>query len=201
GGRGSGELEQYLRDIGDAINEEIDDRKFDILKWWARNSVRYPILSEMVRDILAVPVSSVASESAFSCGGRVLSPFRSSLSLNIVKALICAEDWIRYESGKTADELNDKEEDQETIDYENVTNTFQSRVETASDIPSGAHSLPVRVDEEEEEEDSDDDEATESDEDMNQDDDDDPDDTLLMTLKKKGCANVGGATSSTGGGA
>ncbi|CAI0381119.1 unnamed protein product, partial [Linum tenue] len=83
----------------------------------------------MVRDILAVPVSSVASESAFSCGGRVLSPFRSSLSPNIVEALICAEDWIRYENGKTANELNDKEEDQETIDYESVTNTFQSRVE------------------------------------------------------------------------
>ncbi|CAI0548629.1 unnamed protein product, partial [Linum tenue] len=139
----------YLRDVGDAVNEELDDRKFDILKWWSRNSVRYPILGEMVRDILAVPVSSVASESAFSCGGRVLSPFRSSLSPNIVEALICAEDWIRYESGKTVDELNDKEEDQETIDFENAANTFQARVETATEVR--AHSLPDGVVEEDKE--------------------------------------------------
>ncbi|CAN1293636.1 Putative AC9 transposase [Linum perenne] len=49
----------------------------------------------MARDVLAVPVSSVASESAFSTGGRVLSNFRSSLTPAIVEALICAEDWFR----------------------------------------------------------------------------------------------------------
>ncbi|CAN1331500.1 hypothetical protein LINPERPRIM_LOCUS35353 [Linum perenne] len=35
----------------------------------------------MARDVLAVPISSVASESAFSTGGRVLSNFRSSFPL------------------------------------------------------------------------------------------------------------------------
>ncbi|KAJ0890578.1 putative HAT dimerization domain, ribonuclease H-like superfamily [Helianthus annuus] len=49
----------------------------------------------MAKDILAIPVSSVASEEAFSTGGRVVDTYRTSLSTPIVEALICTEDWIR----------------------------------------------------------------------------------------------------------
>ena len=49
----------------------------------------------MARDVLAFPISTVASKSAFSTGGRVLDPFRSSLTPRIVEALICTQDWIR----------------------------------------------------------------------------------------------------------
>ncbi|CAH1430957.1 unnamed protein product [Lactuca virosa] len=55
----------------------------------------YPILSKMARDILAIPISTVASESAFSTGGRVLDSFRTSLTPRMVEALICAQDWLR----------------------------------------------------------------------------------------------------------
>ncbi|XP_055835093.1 uncharacterized protein LOC129903566 [Solanum dulcamara] len=61
------------------------------------NSARFPILAEMARDVLAVPVSSVASESAFSTGGRLLDSFRSSLTPNLVQALVCLQDWLRSE--------------------------------------------------------------------------------------------------------
>ncbi|XP_073294475.1 zinc finger BED domain-containing protein DAYSLEEPER-like [Primulina huaijiensis] len=60
--------------------------------------VRFPILSRMIQDILAVPISTVASEAAFSTGGRVLDAFRSSLSPKIVQSLICAQDWFRCDS-------------------------------------------------------------------------------------------------------
>ncbi|KAK2988642.1 hypothetical protein RJ640_008982 [Escallonia rubra] len=37
----------------------------------------------------------VASEAAFSTGGRVIDPYRASLSTKTVEALICGGDWIR----------------------------------------------------------------------------------------------------------
>lgn len=84
------ELETYLSEA----NVEGND-KFDLLLWWKQNSGRFPILSSMVRDVLATPVSTVASESAFSTGGRVLEPFRSSLSPKIAEGLICAQNWLK----------------------------------------------------------------------------------------------------------
>ncbi|XP_026400245.1 zinc finger BED domain-containing protein RICESLEEPER 2-like [Papaver somniferum] len=46
---------------------------FDILAWWKTNGIKYPVLQCMARDILAIPVSIVASESAFSTGGELKS--------------------------------------------------------------------------------------------------------------------------------
>ncbi|XP_055960801.1 zinc finger BED domain-containing protein RICESLEEPER 2-like [Mercurialis annua] len=84
------ELEIYLSEAVVA-----NDASFDILRWWTLNSERFPVLSRMARDILAVQVSTVASESAFSTGGRVLDDFRSCLTPKIVEALVCIQDWLR----------------------------------------------------------------------------------------------------------
>ncbi|KAL4291279.1 hypothetical protein GQ457_14G015580 [Hibiscus cannabinus] len=84
------ELDKYL---GDKCVRETDD--FDILSWWYMQTMNYPILMRMARDILAIPVSIVASESVFSTGGRVLDSFRTSLTPRLVEALICTQDWIR----------------------------------------------------------------------------------------------------------
>lgn len=54
----------------------------------------YPILSQIARDLLAIQVSTVASESAFSAGGRVIDPFRSRLDPEMVEALVCTKDWV-----------------------------------------------------------------------------------------------------------
>ncbi|KAM0828082.1 hypothetical protein ACQ4PT_067784 [Festuca glaucescens] len=48
----------------------------------------------MARDFLAIPLSTVASESAFSCGGRILGDTRSSLTPEMLQALVCAKDWL-----------------------------------------------------------------------------------------------------------
>ena len=68
---------------------------FDILKWWQVHAGRYPILSKLARDILTIPISTVASESAFSAGGHVLDDYRSSLTKDTVEMLVCGGDWIR----------------------------------------------------------------------------------------------------------
>ncbi|KAE8685745.1 hypothetical protein F3Y22_tig00111095pilonHSYRG01045 [Hibiscus syriacus] len=69
------ELEKYLED-----KVEPDVKKFDLLDWWKNKSHTYLIISVMAQDILAIPASTAASESAFSTGGRVLDSFRSSLT-------------------------------------------------------------------------------------------------------------------------
>lgn len=80
------ELEKYL---GDPCWRDAE--KFNILKWWKENSTCYPILATLVRDVFATHVSSVASESAFSSGGRILDMYRSSLSLGMAETLICSQ--------------------------------------------------------------------------------------------------------------
>ena len=58
------ELERYLNEP--CIDHEGDT--YDVLGWWKMNSSRFEVLSKMARDVLAVPVSIVTSESAFSMG-------------------------------------------------------------------------------------------------------------------------------------
>ncbi|KAF7142207.1 hypothetical protein RHSIM_Rhsim05G0219300 [Rhododendron simsii] len=58
------------------------------------NSGKYPTLAMMTRDILAVLATIVASEAAFSVGGRVIDESRASLLPDIVEAVMTANDWI-----------------------------------------------------------------------------------------------------------
>ncbi|XP_058733634.1 zinc finger BED domain-containing protein RICESLEEPER 2-like [Vicia villosa] len=88
------ELQSYIE--GKCLTfSEKDKDKFDLLCWWKHNAAQYPILSQIVRDIMPTPVSTVASESAFSTGGRVLEVYRSSLKPEMAEALICAQNWLR----------------------------------------------------------------------------------------------------------
>lgn len=82
------ELDKYLEEKRLNRNLEID-----ILEYWRTNQFRFPNLSLMARDILSIPVSTVASESAFSVGGRILDQYRSSLASNVVESIICTRDW------------------------------------------------------------------------------------------------------------
>ncbi|CAN1256584.1 Putative AC transposase [Linum perenne] len=68
---------------------------FDVLMWWRLNGAKYPTLQEMARDLLAIPITSVASESAFSSGGRLLDPHRSRLHFSLVEAMMCTRSWIK----------------------------------------------------------------------------------------------------------
>jgi hypothetical protein len=55
------ELDRYLEE-----NPVPRSGEFAIMKWWMGNAAKYPTLACTARDLLAIPASSVASESAFS---------------------------------------------------------------------------------------------------------------------------------------
>ncbi|KAH9650563.1 BED-type domain-containing protein [Citrus sinensis] len=77
---------------------DVDDPsnlKLNVLLWWKVNGSKYPILEKIARDVLVVPVSTVASESAFSTGRHVIEEYQSSLTPCMVEALICIENWLQ----------------------------------------------------------------------------------------------------------
>ena len=108
------ELDSYLED-------GLVDRKMqlDILSFWKSQQYKYPILSLMARDILTVPITTVASESAFSIGGRVLDDYRSSLKEDVVEALLCSRDWLYGTSIMST--IEDHTEDVTVLDNEQAT--------------------------------------------------------------------------------
>ncbi|XP_072149507.1 zinc finger BED domain-containing protein RICESLEEPER 2-like [Setaria viridis] len=74
------ELVRYLKD------EMVDilTKDFDIIDWWKVAGTRYPTLR-----LIAIPITTVASESAFSTSGRVLSEHHSRLTSQMLEALMC----------------------------------------------------------------------------------------------------------------
>lgn len=89
-----------VSDLDKYLEEPVFPRNcdFSVLNWWKVHTPRYPILSMMARDVLGTPMSTVAPESAFSCGGRVLESCQSLLSAETRQALICTRDWLQMES-------------------------------------------------------------------------------------------------------
>lgn len=83
------ELDYYLEE---SLLPRTND--FDILTWWKSNGIKYPTLHAIAKDVLAIPISTVASESSFSTSGRIISPHRSRLHSKTIEALMCARDWL-----------------------------------------------------------------------------------------------------------
>ncbi|XP_073064004.1 zinc finger BED domain-containing protein RICESLEEPER 2-like [Primulina eburnea] len=79
----------------------------DVLAFWKAYQFRYPELAQMARDILSVPISTVASESAFSTGGRILDQYRSAMKPDVVEVLVCCRDWLVGQKETTEVRLDD----------------------------------------------------------------------------------------------
>ena len=106
------DLEIYLED--DVIDYD-ENAEFDILGWWKANSSKYKIVSMIAHDVLAIPISTVASESCFSTSGRVLDVYRCSLSPKMIKALICAQNWLQPDGRKHEEEFDQYESNENII--------------------------------------------------------------------------------------
>ncbi|KAL0387370.1 UNVERIFIED_CONTAM: Zinc finger BED domain-containing protein RICESLEEPER 2 [Sesamum radiatum] len=94
------ELDMYLEESCYSFKEDYKvEKEFDVLEWWRVNSVKYKVLSFMARDILAIPITTVASEATFSAGSRVIDKYCASLTSETVQVLLCGGDWLRKHFG------------------------------------------------------------------------------------------------------
>ncbi|CAI9299162.1 unnamed protein product [Lactuca saligna] len=89
---GMSELDNYLKD-----KLLPKDMELDLLAWWETNEIKYPTLQRTPKDILAILVSTVASESSFTTTGRLVSPHRSQIHPKTLEALMCAQSWLLNE--------------------------------------------------------------------------------------------------------
>ncbi|KAK4395957.1 Zinc finger BED domain-containing protein RICESLEEPER 2 [Sesamum angolense] len=90
------ELDMYLEESCYSFKKDNKiEKEFDVLEWWRVNSVKFKILSFMARNILAIPITTVASKATFSAGSRVIDKYRASLTSETVQVLMCGGDWLK----------------------------------------------------------------------------------------------------------
>ncbi|KAL4574973.1 hypothetical protein LXL04_021813 [Taraxacum kok-saghyz] len=104
-----------------------------LMSWWKTNSAKYPTLAKIARDILAVPATSVASEAAFSVGGRIIDECRSSMATETVEALVTTQDWLPSRKQKLFKTL--RVTGAGRIKFFNFLNGFGSRVIRSKPAP------------------------------------------------------------------
>ncbi|KAH1073538.1 hypothetical protein J1N35_025866 [Gossypium stocksii] len=116
------QLDIYLEEPELELNSQID-----VLDYWSKSSVRYNELSLLARNLLAIPISTAASESTFSMGKKVITPLRSSLKPKMVQAVVCLDDWMRAKGFSTkVGDKNDDEDDEDDEDEEDDDDDISS---------------------------------------------------------------------------
>ncbi|GJX23453.1 zinc finger BED domain-containing protein RICESLEEPER 2-like protein [Tanacetum coccineum] len=96
----SSEYEQYLKADFVSHLHPKDFATFDVLGFWKAKENQFPVLSRMAMDILSVQASSVASESAFSTSGRLLTIRRTRLTPESLEMCMCLKDHLDAQERK-----------------------------------------------------------------------------------------------------
>ncbi|GJU22195.1 zinc finger BED domain-containing protein RICESLEEPER 2 [Tanacetum coccineum] len=90
----SSEYERYVNSDFVTHLHPKEYATFDVLGFWKEKEKMFPVLSCMAMDILSVQASLVASESAFSTSGRVLSIRRTKLTPTSLEMCMCLKDHL-----------------------------------------------------------------------------------------------------------
>lgn len=93
----------------------------DVLDWWRDNAPRFPILSRMARDFLAVPASGVGVENLFSTARDVCHYRRNRLAPETIEAIMIQMSADRFELKReyifVEDGDNDEQNDVGYVDF------------------------------------------------------------------------------------
>ncbi|GKC64307.1 zinc finger BED domain-containing protein RICESLEEPER 2, partial [Tanacetum coccineum] len=98
----------------------------------------FPVLSRMAMDILSVQATSVASESAFSTSGRVLSIRRTRLTLASLEMCMCLKDHLDAQDRK-----QDKSTLETPVDFEEEI--LDAEVQGWSPRKSSDHAMDILI--------------------------------------------------------
>ena len=85
----------------------MEHNNIDVLHYWKNNANASPTLAMMARDIFAVPMSTVPSESCFSSANRILTDKRSKLGPTVFERLVCLKDWFDAETRMQHERMED----------------------------------------------------------------------------------------------
>lgn len=99
-------LQSIIKKSGQNIQDEIKeymkipqlDPTDDPLTFWKFKQKQLPQMAKMARDYLSIQGSSVASESTFSLGRRIVTDHRGSLNAQTIQALVCLNSWLKKEA-------------------------------------------------------------------------------------------------------
>ena len=67
------------------------DENVEALLWWRAHSAEFPILSLMARDYLAIQLTSVTCEQAFSVAGNTITKMQNWLHSETTKVSLCTK--------------------------------------------------------------------------------------------------------------
>ncbi|CAJ2676949.1 unnamed protein product [Trifolium pratense] len=80
------QLDLYLKETGRYYKNPLE--------YWKSRDDKYDILARMARDVLSIPIITVASESAFSPGSCILNKYRNCMVSENLQALACSHNWL-----------------------------------------------------------------------------------------------------------
>ncbi|GKA76925.1 zinc finger BED domain-containing protein RICESLEEPER 2-like protein [Tanacetum coccineum] len=107
------EYERYVHSDFVTMLQTTEFETFDVLGFWKAKETIFPVLSRMAMDILSVQATSVASESAFSTSGRVLSIQKTRLTPTSLEMCMCLKDHLDAQERK-----QDKSTLETLVDFE-----------------------------------------------------------------------------------
>ncbi|GJX84322.1 zinc finger BED domain-containing protein RICESLEEPER 2 [Tanacetum coccineum] len=109
----SSEYERYVHSDFVTHLENNEFAAFDLLGFWKAKESIFPVLSRMAMDKISIQATSVASESAFSTRGRVLSIRRTRLTPASLEMCMCLKDHLDAQERK-----QDKSSLENSVDFE-----------------------------------------------------------------------------------
>ncbi|KAL6581668.1 hypothetical protein OROMI_007591 [Orobanche minor] len=104
-GKGPAQYNSYLKQ---PPSTSVGKKKFDVFMLKMQSNGK---------GVLSIPITTVASESTFNVGGRVIDKKRASMRRDTIEVLLCAGDWIKEMYGIRS--VKEAMDDPVELEYEN----------------------------------------------------------------------------------